>query len=85
MPLSAPALSALIVKEFGDLGSDSPETNAQYAEGTKKLADCIANAVVQAITTQAQVTIPAGIPVATAGSPAAQTGATTAPAIGTIS
>lgn len=84
MPLTAPALSALIVKEFGDLGSDSPEANAQYIEGSKKIADAVANAVVQAITTQAQVIIPAGIPVATAGSPAAQTGATTAPAIGQI-
>lgn len=84
MPLSAPALSALIIKEFGTLGSDSAETNTQYDEGTKKLADCIANAVVQHITSSAQVIVPAGIPVSTAGSPTAQTGATTAPAQGTI-
>ena len=33
----------------------------------------------------ATVTVPAGVPVATAGSAAAQTGTTTAPGIGTIS
>lgn len=81
MPLAAPALSALILKEFGDLGSDSPEANAQYMEGSKKIADAVANAVVQALTTQAQVIIPPGA-IQTAGSPAAQSNVV--PAIGQI-
>lgn len=81
MPLAAPALSALILKEFGDLGSDSPEANAQYMEGSKKIADAVANAVVQALTTQAQVVIPPGA-IQTTGSPTAQSNV--APAIGQI-
>lgn len=81
MPLTAPALSALILKEFGDLGSDSPEANAQYMEGSKKIADAVANAVVQALTTQAQVIIPPGA-IQTVGSPTAQSNV--APAIGQI-
>ena len=81
MPLAAPALSALILKEFGDLGSDSPEANAQYMEGSKKIADAVANAVVQVLTTQAQVVIPPGA-IQTAGSPTNHSNV--APAIGQI-
>jgi len=51
---------------------------------TDKLAEVIADAVVAHITMFAVVTVSAGIPVATAGTAAAQTGATTAPGTGTI-
>lgn len=44
-----------------------------------KLADIVRNAILSAT-----VTVPTGIPVATTGAAAAQTGATTAPAIATI-
>lgn len=55
-----------------------PNTLAPLAEG-------IANAIIPFLTANVLVTIPAGVPVATAGGPAAQTGATTAPGLGTIS
>lgn len=85
MPLNAQALSQLIVTNLGQLGSDDDATNQQYNEGVKKIADAVAKAVVTHITSSAQVTIPTGaVVVATAGSPAAQTGANTAPALGTI-
>lgn len=48
------------------------------------LCDAIAGAVVDHILSAAVVTVPAGVPVATAGSAAAQVGATTAPAIGAV-
>ena len=44
----------------------------------------IAGAIVEEIQTNAVVTIPAGVAVATTGTAAAQTGATTAAGIGTI-
>lgn len=85
MPLNPQALSQLIVANMGKLGSDDNATNAQYDEGVKKIADAVAQAVVTHITSSAQVVIPSGaVVVATAGSPTAQTGANTAPALGTI-
>lgn len=60
MPLDANLLSQLITTNVGQLGSDSSETNQQYNEGVKKLADAIAKAVVQHITTAGIVEIPAG-------------------------
>lgn len=53
-----------------------------------KVADELATAISDATDTyikSATVTTPAGVAVATAGSPTAQTGATVAPGIGTIS
>jgi hypothetical protein len=44
----------------------------------------IAGAIIEEIQANAVVTIPLGVPVATTGTAAAQTGATTAPAIGTV-
>ena len=44
----------------------------------------LAGAIVEEIQTNAVVTIPVGVPVATTGTAAAQTGATTAPAVGSI-
>lgn len=81
MPLTPASLSAQIVANLGALGSDSGEANAQYDDGVKKLADAIASAVVQVMTTEAQVMIPSGA-VVTAGSPSSQTNP--APVIGSI-
>lgn len=81
MALTATALSTLIQTELGQLGSGDSATDAQYIAGSKKLADAIANAVVTALTTQAQVVIPTGA-VAVTGSAAAQTNP--APVIGQI-
>ncbi len=53
-------------------------------EDWDKAAGAIASSIDSYIKS-ATVTIPAGIPVSTTGSPAAQTGASTAPAIGSIS
>lgn len=52
-------------------------TPEQFATGLADLID--------AYVKTGTVTVPLGVPVATAGSPTAQTGATTAPGIGTIS
>ena len=56
-------------------------------EQTQQIND-MANAIATAVDNyikSATITVAAGIPVTTAGSPSAQTGATTAPAIATIS
>lgn len=81
MALNPQSLSSAIVANLGALGSDSSEADAQFDEGAKKLADAIAQAVVKALTTEAQVIIPAGA-IQTAGSPASHT--SVSPAIGQI-
>ena len=53
-------------------------------EAMDRLAEAIATTAVQHIVANAVVTVAPGIPVATAGSAAAQTGATTAPGTGTV-
>lgn len=78
MPMTSAALSALIVTELG----------AKTGEGIaiqKDFADKLAKAIVDFLKANLTVTVPQGIPVSTAGSAAAQTGATTAPATGVIS
>ena len=72
------ALKAAFQTEF----KDEIKANDQATKSHEKLAKAIssiADVIVLHITTNAQVT--AGIPVATAGSPAAQTGVTTAPGL----
>jgi len=69
------ALKAALIADAGALDNDA----------TDKLAEVIASTVVAHITANAVVTVAAGIPVATAGTAAAQTGATTAPGTGTVS
>jgi hypothetical protein len=79
--LSASVLSAAIrVKLL------TPPNAAQVQDtpGLTALCDAIAEACVEHILAAAVVTIPPGVPVATAGTAAAQTGATTAPAVGAI-
>ena len=68
------ALKAALIADAGALDNTA----------TDQLAEVIATAVVDHITASAVVTIPAGVPVATTGTAAAQTGATTAPAVGAI-
>ena len=58
--------------------------DAKSGSISDKIADIVADEVDKYIKT-ATITVAAGVPVATAGSAAAQTGATTAPAIATIS
>lgn len=53
-------------------------------EAQKKFSSDLANVIVSALKS-AIVTIQAGIPVTTVGSPTTQTGATTAPGTGTLS
>ncbi len=79
MPLSGSVLATLIeTKMAAEFGTP---TDAALA---KKAAKVIADAVVEHVTAMAVVTVAPGIPVTTAGSAAAQTGATTGPGTGTI-
>jgi hypothetical protein len=57
---------------------------ADVKAGIKTLWEKISAAIVSHIQANASVTVQAGIPVSTAGSPSAQTGATTGPGTGTI-
>jgi hypothetical protein len=82
MPLSASVLSGLIRSKA--LAAGAP-LNAVDGPALTALCDCIAQACVEHIVAAAVVTIPPGVAVATAGGPAAQTGATTAPGVGTVS
>lgn len=77
MALSDSVLSQLIQANIGTLNSGDENVDKAFTEGTQKLADAIAQAVVTHITSMAVVTVT----VATTGSAAAQTGTGT----GTIS
>lgn len=84
MPLIIPVIKQLVEtkvlaayqREFGDLQGNNPEAIASWQKQAKIAAE-IADVIIEAIQTQAEVA--PGIPVTTAGSPAAQTGATVAP------
>jgi hypothetical protein len=78
MALSASTLKTALKTALID------EAGAQDNTATDKLAEVIANAVVDHITANAVVTVASGIPVATTGTAAAQTGATTSTGTGTI-
>lgn len=80
MALLEASLSAKIVANMGNLGGDSKEANAQYDEGIKKIADAVAKAVVECLTTEAEVFIPTGA-VAVVGTPNASN---PAPVLGKI-
>jgi len=74
-------LGALLKGKFlADGDSQAVDNDALTA-----LCACIAEACVEHIVAAAVVTIPAGVPVATTGTAAAQAGATTAPGVGTVS
>jgi hypothetical protein len=80
--LSASTLSELIKSKLLAAAADS---KAVDNAALTSLCDCIAQACVEHIVAAAVVTVAPGIAVATAGSAAAQTGATTAPGTGTVS
>lgn len=82
MPIVEPTISAEIVKFITD-GQDD-ELSADAKKKVKAFGDNLARVIANAIKS-ATVTVNPGIPVATAGSPAAQTGATTGPGNGTLS
>lgn len=81
MPLSASVLAASLKTAF----LADPDTLAVEGDPLDSLCKVIADVVVAHVIANAVVTVPPGVAVATAGGPAAQTGATTAPGIGTIS
>jgi hypothetical protein len=78
---------ALDGKTLGDAiagvitAADAPE---DVKNQIKLLWEAIGGIIVSHIQTNAQVTVAAGIPVSTSGSPAAQTGATTSTGMGAI-
>jgi hypothetical protein len=84
MALVAPVIKKLVEakvlaayqREFGDLQANNPEAIQSWQKQAKIAAE-IAGVIIEAIQTQAEVA--PGIPVTTAGSAAAQTGATVAP------
>jgi len=65
-------------------GDNAITADQKALELSNAIAEVVA-AQVDAYIKMATITVPAGIPVATAGSPAAQVGATTAPMIAIIS
>lgn len=80
MALNPTVLSALIkAKRLAALGPAGVNNAAMTAD-----CDAIAQAVIEHILAVAVVTVPPGVAVATAGSAAAQTGATVAPGVGAI-
>ncbi len=80
MALNTAALSALIKsKRLAALDGVAVDNAAMTAD-----CDAIAEAVIEHFVAAAVITTPLGVPVATAGTAAAQTGATTAPGIGTV-
>jgi hypothetical protein len=88
MPLNTEGLRTTLktkIKEAFDAPIDEKsDSNKVKQDLANAIADAIADGVDAWIKT-ATVTVQAGIAVATAGSPTAQTGATTSPGTGTIS
>lgn len=76
MAMTAAGLAASITSAQGPAEDTAKQDAANLA---------IATGIINYITANAVVTVPAGVAVATTGGPAAQTGATTAPGTGTIS
>ncbi len=80
MALNASTLSASLRAAMLAAPSIQAINNASLTA----LCDAIASTVVSHIQVAAVVIVAPGIPVATAGSPSAQTGTTTAPGTGTV-
>lgn len=76
MALNKILLKQQILTLMTEMRSREEVSDDEYAERLSTIIDTYIKS--------ATITVPMGIPVATAGSPAAQTGATTAPAISTI-
>jgi hypothetical protein len=83
MALVKATLKAAIVSAL-NVNMTSVTPTADQTKQVNDLAGAISDAV-DAYIKSATITVPMGIPVSTAGSPSAQTGATTAPATATIS
>jgi hypothetical protein len=88
MPLQTEVLRNTLKAKIKE-ALDQPINEKSDSEAVKnRFAENISNAIadgVDAWIKTATVTVAQGIPVSTTGSPAAQTGATTAPGTGTIS
>lgn len=90
MPLDTTSLSSAIVKALGDLqsadvsGTDAKAIATKLQTAQQNFASAIASAM-GTFVKSGMYTVPAGIAVSTAGTAAAQTGATTAPATVTVS
>ncbi len=69
--------------DYGDLPTTNPAAYAQAREQLAVMARAIAK-IIPHIVLNAQVTTPPGVLVTTAGTAAAQSGATTTPGIGTV-
>ena len=80
MPLVKATLKSQIVQGLKNIHPNENDPDGAI----NAFADAIANAV-DAYVKSATVTVNAGIPVTTAGSPTAQTGATTGPGTGSLS
>jgi len=80
MALVKATLEAAIFKAFKDQQDKTDNPDGSLKNIAKQLATAIDNHI-----KSGTVTVAAGIPVSTAGSPTAQTGATTAPGTGQIS
>ena len=74
MPLVKPLLESQILAAFKKMQSSAVDTEAAQKDLAKELATAIDSYI-----KSATIIIPPGIVVATAGTPAAQTGASTAP------
>ena len=83
MPIIDKMISAEIIA-FMTAGQDSGTLTDDTTSKIKEFADNLAGVISNAIKS-ATVTVNAGIPVTTAGSPTAQTGSTTAPGTGSLS
>jgi uridylate kinase len=78
MALNSTTLASALENAIKNIDAESDDTR-------KKMAEAIATEVVNHIKNNGVVTVASGIPVATAGTAAAQTGATTSTGTGTIS
>lgn len=81
MALNSAILSALIRSKAL---ANAEQTKAVDGPELTAFCNMIAQAVVEHIVAAAVVTVPPGVAVATTGTAAAQTGATTAPGVGAI-
>lgn len=88
MPIATEALRTTLTQKIKQALDQNITETSNSDEVKQRFAENIANAIadgVDAWIKTATVTVQPGIPVSTAGSPTAQTGATTGNGIGTIS
>lgn len=88
MPIATEALRASLTQGIKDALDQPIDETSNSDEVKQRFAQNIANAIadgVDAWIKTATVTVQAGIPVSTSGSPTAQTGVTTGQGTGTIS